>query len=204
MGMFSQLYEALTSSRAPAGKPEPVQAKSERIRRTAADEFQSRTARKHDPVGTGLASIRAKIAAESAKILEALGKPQMAAFERDLAKRREAAAVKERSISQTPEGLFISGKRRLVYGRDFRSSNPSAPAVYSVWYEPMETAFYVHFFDNSLGSEEPGPVYRYLQVPEQEARMVYRAFSKGIAVWDYFRVRGSRTAHKRGYERVSG
>lgn len=47
-----------------------------------------------------------------------------------------------------------------------------------------------------------GGTYLYDNVSETEAIAFLQAWSKGGAVWDYLRVRGSRTAHKKPYSRL--
>lgn len=47
-----------------------------------------------------------------------------------------------------------------------------------------------------------GGQYSYQQVSEQEAINFAQAFSKGKFIWDTFRVRGSRTAHKKPYSKI--
>jgi hypothetical protein len=47
-----------------------------------------------------------------------------------------------------------------------------------------------------------GGIYIYEQVSEDEAHSIAYAGSKGIAVWDLFRVRGSKWGHKKPYRRV--
>jgi len=47
-----------------------------------------------------------------------------------------------------------------------------------------------------------GAAYLYSNVTEQEALALAQAPSKGGFVWDYLRVRGSRTAHQKPYVRL--
>ena len=46
-------------------------------------------------------------------------------------------------------------------------------------------------------------VYEYSNVTEEEALSFARAFSKGAFCWDYFRVRGSKTAHRKPYRKLA-
>lgn len=98
----------------------------------------------------------------------------------------------------SPEERFLAGKLRLTYGTDFHSTNPSKPAVSALWYEPKAQELYVTFFD----AGKTGPTYKYFGVSESEARDMYRAQSKGEAVWDILRTRGTRRGHKKSYARV--
>jgi hypothetical protein len=101
-----------------------------------------------------------------------------------------------------PEERFVRGLSRLTSGADFRNKDPEKPSVYQVWYAPAQLSMFVTFFDNTGEAPQPGPTYRYWIVSEQEARMMFRASSKGVSVWDQFRVRGSATGHRKHYERV--
>ena len=65
--------------------------------------------------------------------------------------------------------------------------------VVSLIYFPKTHQMLVEFKDGR---------YMYDQVSEQEALYFVNAQSKGGAVWDIFRVRGSRTAHRKPYRRV--
>jgi len=47
-----------------------------------------------------------------------------------------------------------------------------------------------------------GGAYLYSQVTYDEAQQLINAQSKGGKIWDLFRVRGSRTAHKKPYTRI--
>lgn len=206
MGIFSKLFKFVTGR---GGKAEPVLAspKAERIRQTAADEHAERAARarKQDAqIAESLADIKAKIARESASILESLGKREQAAFEIDLARRWEETARKEQELLNTPQGQFLAGMLILTYGRDFTSSNPPAPAVNSVWYVPSAQEIFVRFFVNDHGRRWPGPTYKYWPINESEALEMYRAVSKGIYIWDAYRIRGTKLGHKKSYAKVAG
>ena len=48
-----------------------------------------------------------------------------------------------------------------------------------------------------------GGAYLYSNVTESEMRSFLQAQSKGGFIWDHFRVRGSRTAHRKPYVRIS-
>ena len=198
MGFFSKLYKSLTGrgKATPAAQP----SKLERIRQTAADEYQTRTAAKAD-AGTsgGLAAIKAQIAAESAKILADLGKPFAAEAERQRAEHLRNIAETDRRIEASkPENRFLAGGWKLTLNIDFRSTNPDKPAVWQVWYAPLEESIYVTFYENGA----PGRTYRYWTITKPEALQMFRASSKGIQVWDQMRVRGSKTAHKKSYAQV--
>jgi len=47
-----------------------------------------------------------------------------------------------------------------------------------------------------------GSAYMYSNVSIGEATEFLQAFSKGSAVWTLFRVRGSKTAHKKPYKKI--
>ena len=66
--------------------------------------------------------------------------------------------------------------------------------VSNVTYFPKEGKMLVQF----LG----GGKYMYSQISEAEALSFVQAQSKGIWVWSYLRVRGSRTAHRKPYLRI--
>jgi hypothetical protein len=216
-GFFSNLYKLVTGrgkgpapSRFPSpGRPPPTpaEAKRERIRQTAADEHQTRQAARAEigaETAGGFASLKAKIAAESAKILADLGKPFASAIEQQRQEHLERQARAERERVLTPEEKFLLGKLQLLYGRDFQSTNPSKPAVHAVWYRPAAGEIFVTFFDNSGGAPVPGPTYKYWPISEAEARTTFRYSSKGIYVWDQMRVRGSATLHKKNYALAGG
>lgn len=48
-----------------------------------------------------------------------------------------------------------------------------------------------------------GSTYHYFQVPQKKAELLFNSASAGKAVWDLFRVRGSRFLHQHPYLRVS-
>lgn len=48
----------------------------------------------------------------------------------------------------------------------------------------------------------PGGVYEYYDVTPQEAIHMAKALSKGSAVWDTLRIRGTRTGHRKKYRRL--
>ena len=113
------------------------------------------------------------------------------------------AARKAGAPPQTPQELFLAGLYKLTIGVDFQSTNPSKPAVYQVWYDPAIEHMYVTFFDHPKGGGyRVGPTYHYWTITLPEAEKMYRDASKGISVWDDYRVRGSRWAHKKNYARV--
>lgn len=154
--------------------------KRERVRQTAADEHQSRKER------------RAELDEETQAGLSDL---------KDLAKGEKERHLSElRQKWKSPEELFVAGEKKLVYGADFTSSNPKSPAVYAIWYEPDEGELFVTFF--AKGSFQPGPTYKYWTVSPDEARDIYQRASKGEAIWDTFRVRGTKTGHRKHYAQV--
>lgn len=207
-GFFSKLFSWVTGrGKGPPPTQEATRARPgmDKARQTVADEHERRAKQKLQEHGEPLttAGLKAKIAAESAKILTDLGKKNAALLEKDRQEREERKAAQEaRIIKASPEERFLAGAWRLIYQRDFQSTNPAKPAVYSVWYVPKEEAIYVQFHDNSSGAPAPGQIYKYWTFKPIEARQMYRASSKGIAVWDQMRVRGSRTAHKKNYALV--
>jgi hypothetical protein len=103
--------------------------------------------------------------------------------------------------AKTPEERFLAGKHVLTCGVDFHSSNPLKPSGYQVWYAPASEELFVRYYDNSGGRPVPGPTYKYWTVTAAEAVEMFRAKSKGTAVWDLCRVRGS-TAHKKSFAQV--
>lgn len=52
------------------------------------------------------------------------------------------------------------------------------------------------------GHGKRSSAYLYSNVTQQEAQELITAQSKGSAIWDLFRVRGSRTAHKKPYSKL--
>lgn len=198
MGFFSDLYKFVTGkgNGAPPQKHHQLPTKQERIRQTAADEHQAR--KKQAEPADSMASLKAKIAAESAKILRDLKKPFAAEIEKQHAESLQRQAEIEARIERDkPENRFLAGDLKLTLNIHFRSSNPDKPAVYQVWYIAAEQSIYVTFYEGG-----PGRTYRYWTIDRQEALTMYRASSKGIHVWDAFRVRGSKTAHKKSYAQV--
>lgn len=96
---------------------------------------------------------------------------------------------------QTPEDRFLAGELRLTRGEHFQSTN-----VYQAWYVPAAREVHVTYLDDAKTG--PGPTYRYWTVTRPEAAAMFRAGSKGVHVWDAFRVRGSAVAHRKNYARV--
>ena len=82
------------------------------------------------------------------------------------------------------EGFLYEGKPLFVY-----SSN-----VASATYYPTDSKMAVGF----LG----GGMYLYSNVTMEEAYQFTQAQSKGRWVWDYLRVRGSRTAHRKPFTKI--
>lgn len=204
-GFFSKLYDFVTKHRSdspPSRGGEPT--KLAKIRKAAAAEHQSRKQQsqinqQQGQINQSLADMKAKIAGESAKILADLRQDKAAQMELDRQAALERAAEQEKRIEDaSPANQFLAGKYKLTLNRDFRSSNPSKPAVYQVWYVPAAQEIWVTFFEDG----RPGRTYRYWVVTQREARDMYVASSKGIHVWDAFRVRGSKTAHKKNYAQV--
>lgn len=103
--------------------------------------------------------------------------------------------------ADTPEDRFLNGTHRLTIGLDFQSSNPPRPAVYQVWYSPKEQAMHVLYFDHSKGGLKIGKEYRYWTVTRTEAEKMYRDASKGISIWDDYRIRKT-LFHKKNYAPV--
>ena len=79
---------------------------------------------------------------------------------------------------------FVNGGQPLFV----HSSN-----VVSAQYYPIERKMLIQFKDGR---------YMYSNVSEQEALNFAQAQSKGAFVWDTFRVRGSKTAHRKPYAKV--
>jgi hypothetical protein len=202
-GIFSKLYKLITGQQAPHRAKTPgahhhTVPKRAHIRQTAADEYQTRTKLQqgeHD-----VNSLKAKIAAENAKILEQLKKPWLADMERNRAESLKRQAEIERRIeADKPVNRFLAGTLVLTLNTDFRSTNPPKPAVYQVWYAPEMKAIFVKFWENGA----PGRTYKYWPIDNREALEMYAASSKGVHIWDKFRVRGSRVMHKKHYVLVS-
>lgn len=60
-----------------------------------------------------------------------------------------------------------------------------------------------HRADQKLMVEyKNGSAYLYDPVSETEALAFWEAMSKGGHLWDHFRVRGSKTAHRKNYVRI--
>lgn len=89
------------------------------------------------------------------------------------------------------EDRFVQGLFVLTHGSHFNSSN-----VQEIWYDLPSQSMYIKY--------QNGGTYRYWTVTEGEARLFFIAASKGETVWDVFRVRGSKTAHKKSYAKVAG
>lgn len=200
MGLFSKLFGRFLPGRIRAAllaELPPEATKTERIRQTAADEHQAR--KKASEAHDSITALKAKIAAESAKILEDLGKPFAADMERDRAESlKRQAATEKRIEDDKPENRFLRGDYKLTLNIDFRSSNPADPAVYQVWYVAAEKAIYVTFYEGGGA----GRTYKYWTITTPEALNMYRASSKGIHVWDAFRIRGTKYGHKKNYALV--
>ena len=61
---------------------------------------------------------------------------------------------------------------------------------------------YYHKEKQMLVQYLSGGRYLYSNVSEQEALQVAQAQSKGAVIWDLFRVRGSKTAHKKPFKKL--
>ena len=196
---FKNLFNwVLSGGKTPPPSHHVVSTQRERARRTAADESTSHAARRESAdVPASLTSIKARIAEESAKILADLHQQTAAELAQQRADALKRQAEQEARIEASkPENRFLAGER-LTLNVDFRSSNPPKPAVYQVWYVAKEQAMYVRFWENG-----PGRTYKYWTVTRTEAMEMYVASSKGIHIWDQYRVRGSRVLHKKSYAQV--
>jgi len=85
---------------------------------------------------------------------------------------------------------------------------PDSSNVYSYGYDIENRVFYVRFRafmrgeKRQKGAGRAGAIYRYLQVEPERADEFFRTVSKGEAVWDLFRVRGTLSGHQKPYELV--
>jgi|ERR1043166_4347821 hypothetical protein len=104
------------------------------------------------------------------------------------------SAVVATAAPSDPESQFLAGQLRLNNGTDFNSSN-----VEQVWYDPANFQVFVTY---QAKRGRPQSTYRYWTVSQTEAADMFRASSKGTEIWDTFRVRGSKTGHKKSYAKV--
>ena len=108
-----------------------------------------------------------------------------------------AGSLKEGEIDLSPENL---AKRRLLVKEDaigflegeilfVHSTNVAAAQFF-----PLENKMMVEF--------KNGSAYLYSPVSEEEAIEFLHSGSKGSYIWRVFRVRGSKTAHKKNYVKL--
>ena len=94
---------------------------------------------------------------------------------------------RERDRQQNdPEWRFLNEQEEI--------STPASSNVTSFWYDGRDYEFFVRFTD--------GSIYKYVGVPPDVAIKFYQANSKGGAVWDYFRIRGTSLGHQYSYYMV--
>lgn len=109
-----------------------------------------------------------------------------------------AGSLKEGEIDLSPENL---AKRRLLGKEDalgFLAGEPlfvHSTNVAMAQYYPEEEKMLVEF--------KSGGSYLYWPVSEEEAIQFLHQGSKGSFIWSVFRVRGSKTAHKKNYKKIS-
>ncbi len=108
---------------------------------------------------------------------------------------------------------FPGGRRRrfpvdhpIVTGQMVRT--PQSSNVYSYGYDIENALLYVRFKapgkKNASGSrpDRPGPLYQYRNVPPEVFLKLHEAASKGAAVWDLLRIRGTLSGHQYDYALV--
>lgn len=108
------------------------------------------------------------------------------------------------------------GDKVVIRGRTFSPNHPAvtgemvrSPAssnVYSFGYDAETASLFIRFKDNPPpGSktrerpDRPGPLYQYFHVPLDVFLAMLDAPSKGKAVWDLIRVRGTVSGHRYDY-----
>lgn len=94
--------------------------------------------------------------------------------------------IAERVVTGEEAAEFLRGETVLFV----HSSN-----VESLAYKPGEQKLLVSYLS--------GGTYEYSNISTQEAQQFLTSGSKGRAVWDFLRVRGSRTAHRKPYRKLS-
>lgn len=122
-------------------------------------------------------------------------------------------------VTEPPDEQVIpeqSQRLRLDIGnvtRAYRRNDPimtgemvavSSSNVHSIgflwnWSDPANGTVAVRFLQNQRGRSGPGPLYHYYNVHPDVFTFFMRARSKGEFVWSFFRVRGSRYAHRYKY-----
>jgi hypothetical protein len=87
---------------------------------------------------------------------------------------------------------------------------PASSNVHSFGYRLESRTLYVRFRDHDpdagygqARANKPGPLYEYSNVPTRIFRSFQHASSKGGAVWDYLRIRGTVSGHQYDY-RLAG
>jgi hypothetical protein len=124
------------------------------------------------------------IAAERRKMLANIEEQGRLAQEE--VERQHSTFFPKQHGSDEPLYAFVSLQKPLVNGVDFSSSN-----VEQVWYKLDEEEMWVQFQD--------GSVYKYWTITTQEAANMFHATSKGIYIWDAYRIRGTVLGHKKNY-----
>ncbi len=100
--------------------------------------------------------------------------------------------AKWRGLTQNEAaGFFFNGEPIMVH-----SSN-----VVGAQYRRAEHTMVVVF---GKGKNAKGGAYRYSNISDDDAQGFLEAGSKGGWVWSVLRVRGSKTAHKKPYEKIAG
>ncbi len=91
----------------------------------------------------------------------------------------------------------------IVTGEMVRT--PQSSNVYSYGYDIENALLYVRFKAPGKGRkrpDQPGPLYQYRNVPPEVFLKLHEAASKGAAVWDLLRIRGTLSGHQYDYALV--